>query len=102
MPRFLTLPVFKPGSDRSTSLSEKNLGQFNEELVAQKVKELDAALAASNEKYRVLAAENDDMRRRLAAVSAANGTDESESLASQVPEPSSDETGEDVQNYSTW
>ena len=67
------------------------------DILAQEVKELKAALAAKDEKNKVLAAENDDMRRKLAAATA-----ETEALESNAQEQAPKMTEDNVQDSSTW
>ena len=101
MPRLLTLPGFKSKSGESTSLTPKNLKRHNEVLLAQKVKDLEATLAARDEENKAQSAEIRELRQRLAAVSTAKGIDETGTPESNVPGQASKATLDNAQGSST-
>ena len=102
MPHLLTLPGFKSKSGESTSLTAKNLERHKREFLARENRDLRTFLAARDAENKAQAAEIEELRQRLATVSAANGTDETKTPVSNVQEPPSDKTPEVGRNYSTW
>ena len=100
MPRILaiTLPGFKSNFGGSTSLTTKNLERHNQELLAQKLKDLETALTACNEEKKALEVEIEGMRQTITA----KETNEPGSPETNAQYPVSVKTQEDVQHLRTW
>ena len=102
MPLLLTLPGFKRNPSDSNPLTAMNLEQHERDLLAQKVKDLEATLALRDAENKTLVVENVDMRRKLTIASAAKKVDETETPEPNAKQPTPVKTQDDVHDSRTW